>query len=72
MLHDEDQALIELLQQLAELGVGFAFDFKQLDPPASLVDRLIQRGVEFRDPWATGYDGTWVVRTHPWYPLESS
>lgn len=66
--HAEDQALIELLQLLAELGVGFALDIKQMWSPASLVDELIQRGVEFRNPWATAYDGTWVVRTHPWYP----
>lgn len=70
--HAEDQALIELLQLLAELGVGFALDFKQMWPPASLVNELIQRGVEFRNPWATGYDGTWVVRTHPWYRSDSS
>lgn len=61
--------LIELLQLLAYLGVGFARDFTQLWPPAAVVSELISRGVNFENPWACGFDGrTWHQQAFPWLP----
>lgn len=59
--------LVELLQLLAGLGVGFARDFKQVWSPAEVVAELIDRGVDFHNPWACGFDGqVWHVQPYPW------
>lgn len=59
--------LVELLQLLVRLGVGFERDYKQTFPPAGIVSELIDQGVEFDHPWACSYDGTdWIIQPHPW------
>lgn len=46
--HLSNAWLIKLLQDLSQIGVAFSHDFKQIVSPASHIDMLIKRGVEFK------------------------